>query len=93
MAFASGSMEMVYIGVGVAAIFIITMGGAHHVIVAIVALVIIYVATQMNDSTILLYSLIGAAGLFLIFVLHGKEEGAGGGAEGYPMGMGLPMGY
>jgi len=95
LAFSTGQTTLMYIGIGVAAIFLITMGGAHHIIIGIIAVGIIFVAANSGNSEYLLYSLIITAGLFIVFVLHGKEESQGGmGMEGYPMeGLGLPMGY
>jgi multisubunit Na+/H+ antiporter MnhE subunit len=95
LAFTSGNQTFMYIGLGVGAIFLVTMGGAHHIIVAIVALGIIYFGSQTGNSDYMLYSLLVAGGLFLLFVLHGKED-AQPAMEGYPMDMGalgLPMGY
>lgn len=94
LAFTSNNTTLMYMGVGVGAIFLITMGGAHHIIIAAVALGIIYFGATSSNGEYMMYSLLAAGGLFLIFVLHGKEEPADMG--GYPAdmgGYGLPMGY
>jgi len=92
LAFTSGNDTLGYIGIGVTAIFLITMAGAHHVIIAIVALGIIYWGSQGADSQQMLVALMVVGALFLIFVLKGKEETQPG-MEGMGMDYGLPMGY
>ncbi len=95
LAFTSGNQTLVYVGVGVGAIFLVLMGGAHHIIIAVIALGIVYVGSQSGNETYMLYSLLIAGVIFIIFVLHGKENEAGGGMEAYGGmgGLGLPMGY
>jgi len=97
LAFSSGNQTMLYMGIGIGAIFLIMMGGSHHLIVAIVALGVLYIGYTMSqggNDEYMLYALMIAAGLFVIFVLKGKEEGGAGGMDPYGMeGMGLPMGY
>jgi hypothetical protein len=86
-----------YIGIGVGAIFLILMGGAHHIIIAIVALGILYGGYEMSKTggdQYMLYALLISGVLFVLFVLHGKEEPETGGMDAYGMGgLGLPMGY
>lgn len=97
LAFSSGNQTMLYMGIGIGAIFLIMMGGSHHLIVAIVALAVLYIGYTMSqggNDEYMLYALMISAGLFVIFVLKGKEEGAAGGMDAYGMeGMGMPMGY
>lgn len=96
LAFTSGNDTLMYMGLGVGAIFLVLMGGAHHIIVAIVAVGAVYLGYQMAESTgnqeYMLYALLGAGLLFMIFVLHGKEESEQGGMD-MMGGMGIPMGY
>ncbi len=87
-----------YIGVGVGGIFLVMMAGAHHIIVAIVALGCLYLgyqASKSGNSEYMLYSLLAAGLIFVILVLHGKEEPETGGMESYGAGggFGLPLGY
>jgi hypothetical protein len=95
LAFTSGNQTLLYMGLGVGAIFLVLMGGAHHIIVAIFALGILYagyVMSQDGHTEYMLYALLIAGVLFMIFVLHGKEEPEQMG--GMDMGgLGLPMGY
>ncbi len=98
LAFTSGNQTLLYMGIGVGAIFLILMGGAHHIIVAIVSLAILgvgYMMSQEGDTQYMLYALLISGALFMIFVLHGKDEAAGGGMDPYGGmgGLGLPMGY
>jgi len=102
LALTSGNQTLMYMGIGVGAIFLIMMGGAHHIIVAIIALGVLYVgyeASKSGSTDYMLYALLIAGGLFIIFVLHGKEESQAGGMDAYGMGgvdmggLGLPMGY
>ncbi len=100
LAFTSGNQTLMYMGLGVGAIFLILMGGAHHIIVAVVALGVLYFGYQASLSghtEYMLYALLVAGGIFVVFVLHGREETAGGGMDAYGMegmgGLGLPMGY
>jgi len=101
LAFTSGNQTLMYIGIGVGALFLILMGGAHHIIVAVVALAALFIGFQTYKSTgqeeYLLYALLIAGGIFVLFVLHGKEDSQTGGMDAYGGGagggMGLPMGY
>ena len=94
LAFTSGNQSLMYIGIGVGALFLILMGGAHHIIVASIALGIIYFGSQSGSEEYMLYALLIAGVLFVVFVLKGKEEGQAGGMDAMGMGgMGLPMGY
>jgi len=96
----SGNQTLMYVGVGIGAMFLILMGGAHHIIVAVLALGAVYGGYVLSeggkgDTTFLLGGLLVAAGLFIAFVLKGHDEGEGeGGMDAYGMGgLGLPMGY
>ncbi|MBN2518284.1 MAG: hypothetical protein JXB14_05545 [Candidatus Altiarchaeota archaeon] len=94
LAFTSGNTTMMYIGLGVGVIFLVSMGGAHHIIIAAVALVIIYFGATSKNPEYMMYSLLASGVLFLVFVLHGKEGPES--MTGYPpemAGYGLPMGY
>lgn len=96
LAFMSNNQTLMIMGVGVGVIFIAMMGGAHHIIIAIVAIVILYLgfqASQSGDSQYMLYALFGAGLIFIIFVMHGKEQPEGGGMDPYGMGMMAPPGY
>ena len=98
LALSTGNQTMTFMAIGVGILLLILMGGAHHLIVALVALGVVYVGWTYSQSTkhdeYMLYALLIAAALFIIFVLHGKEDSAGGGMEAYGMGGGLPpMGY
>ena len=94
LAFTSGNQSLMYIVIGVGALFLILMGGAHHIIMAAVALGIIYFASQSGSEEYMLYALLVVGVLFMIFVLKGKEEGQAGGMDAMGMGgLGLPMGY
>ncbi len=99
LAFTSGNQTLMYMGIGVGAIFLILMGGAHHIIVAIVALGVLYFgyeASKAGNTSYMLYALLIAGAIFIIFVLHGKEDSQTGGMDAYGMdmgGLGLPMGY
>jgi len=93
IAFTSNDSAIFLVGVGVGVMFLINMGGAHHLIVAIAAIAIIYVGVVVINQP--LFALVGAAALFMIFVLKGKDDGEAG-MGGYPMDMGyggMPMGY
>jgi hypothetical protein len=97
LAFTTHNQTLMIIAAGVAVIFVVLMGGAHHVIIAIIALVILYFGYSMSQSTgkddYMLYALLGAAVLFIVFVMKGKEQPEGG-MDPYAMGgMGMPMGY
>lgn len=99
LALTSNNQTLFYIGIGVGALFLITMGGSHHLIVAITAVAIIWFVGLQNilklpESQGMLASILISAALFAVFVLHGKESS--GGQEGYPLdmgSMGLPTGY
>jgi hypothetical protein len=99
LAFTSGSESLMYIGLGIGVIFLVLMGGMHHIFVAIVTLGMLYFgysAYKTGNDQIMLFALLGAGIVFVIFVLHGKEEAGGeqGGMDAYGMGgLGLPMGY
>ena len=104
LAFTSGNQTLMYMGLGVGAIFLIMMGGAHHIIVAVISLGVLYFgyeASKTGNTDYLLYALLIAGGIFIVFVLHGKEESQAGGMDAYGMGgggmdmggLGLPMGY
>jgi hypothetical protein len=98
LAFTSGNETLMYMGLGVGAIFVILMGGAHHIVVAMVSLGILYAGYQMSltaGDEYLLYALLLAGVIFVVFVLHGKEEPEQGAMDAYGMGggLGLPMGY
>jgi len=93
LAVMSNNPTLQYIGIGVGVIFLVSMGGAHHAIVALVALGIIGFGVYYD---MVLPSLLVAGGLFMVFVMHGREEPQAG-FEGYPVGgmggLGLPPGY
>lgn len=99
LALSSNNQTLFYIGLGVGAIFLITMGGAHHIIVALVSLAVFWLVGIQNvlklpENQGILVGFLVAGALFIIFVLHGRETS--GGEEGYPMDMaslGLPMRY
>jgi len=102
MAFMTGNQTLMIVGAGIAVIFVVLMGGAHHFIVAIIALGVLYFGYQLSQSTgrddYMLYSLLAAGVIFIVFVLHGKEQPEAGGMDAYAMGgmggmMGLPPGY
>lgn len=97
LAFTSGNQTLMYIGLGVGAMFLVLMGGAHHIIIAVIALGIVYVgyeASKSGHEEYMLYALLLAAVLFIAFVLHGKEDSQAGGMDAYNAAMGgLPMGY
>lgn len=97
LAFSSGNSNLMMLGVGIGAIFLVLMGGAHHIIVAIVVLAILFFGYQSysaGNEDHMLYALLAAGIIFVLFVLHGKDEGEQGGMDEYGMGgLGLPMGY
>jgi hypothetical protein len=97
LAFSTNNQTLMIMGAGIAVIFVVLMGGAHHVIIAIVALGILYLGYSMKQSTgrddYMLYALLAAGVLFIVFVMKGKEQPEGG-MEQYAsmMGGGMPMG-
>lgn len=101
LAFSTGNQTLMIAAGGIAVIFLVTMGGAHHIIVAVIALGLLYFGYDFSKKSghdeYMLYALLVAAALFIVFVLHGKEQPEGGGMDAYGMGagggLGLPMGY
>lgn len=93
LAFTSGNQTLMYMGLGIGIIFLVLMGGAHHIIVALVALVIIWLGSESGNDQYMLYALLIAGVIFVVFVLHGREESQAGMDSMGLGGLGLPMGY
>jgi hypothetical protein len=93
LAFSTGNQTLMVVAAGIAVIFLVMMGGAHHLIIALISLAILFFGYSYSQSTgkdeYMLYALLAAGVLFIVFVMHGKEQSEGGGMDMYG-GLGLP---